>query len=55
MISNIANLINPFLPETSKKIKLMLNLNDFKWDEEIIKGNIKINNLQLLFNRIDEV
>ena len=55
MISNIANLINQFLPETSKKIKLMLNLNDFKWDEENIKGNIKINNLQLLFNRIDEV
>ena len=54
MIANIANLINPFLPETSNKIKEMLNLDEFKWMQENISGNIKINDLKLLFNRIDE-
>ena len=54
MIANIANLINPFLPETSNKIKNMLGFNEFKWEEENISGNIKINDLKLLFERIEE-
>lgn len=54
MISNIANLINPFLPGTSDKIKKMLSLDSFKWEEEVISGNLKINDLKLLFDRIDE-
>lgn len=54
MIANIANFINPFMPEASNKIKNMLGLNDFKWEEEIINENIKINNLNHLFNRIEE-
>lgn len=54
MIANIANFINPFMPQTSEKIKKMLNLKEFKWEEENIKGNIKIEELELLFSRIDE-
>ena len=53
MIANIANLIYPVLPDTSKKIKEMLSLKDASWKEELIKGDIKINNLSLLFERID--
>lgn len=55
MIANISNLINPFMPDASDKIKNMLNLDSFKWQEEVISGDIKINNLEMLFERIDEV
>ncbi len=54
MMANIANFINPFMPSTSKKIKDILHLNDFKWEEEKISGNILIDELPLLFNRIEE-
>ena len=54
MIANIANMINPFMPTTSEKIKDMLSLKPFAWKEEVISGNIKINDLKLLFERIDE-
>lgn len=54
MMANIANLIAPILPHASLKIKEMLGLNEYKWEEEKIKGEIKINNLQILYNRIDE-
>jgi methionyl-tRNA synthetase len=54
IIANIANLIYPILPEGSKKIKNMLSLNEAKWEEELISGNYKINNLEVLYNRLDE-
>lgn len=54
MISNMANLLNPILPTTSKKIKKMLNLKEYQWREEKIEGDIHIENIDLLFNRIDE-
>lgn len=54
IIANIANLIAPIMPNSSLLIKDMLSLNEFKWEEESIKGDIKINNLRMLFNRIDE-
>ena len=54
IIANISNLIAPFLPDTSKKIKNILNLPEFSWDVCNINGDIKINNLELLFNRIEE-
>ena len=33
----------------------MLNLSEYKWEEEEINGDLKVNNLQVLYNRIDEV
>ncbi len=53
MMANIANLIAPIMPNTSLKIKEMLSLNPAKWEEEMIKGDIKINNIEILFERID--
>ena len=53
IIANISNLIAPFMPHTSRKIKGMLSLPEFKWEPINLKGDIKINNLELLFNRID--
>ena len=32
----------------------MLNLSEYKWEEEEIKGDFKIQNLQVLYDRIDE-
>lgn len=50
-------LAEPFLPNTSKKLKSLLNLNDLTW-EQINDDNIKtghvINKAELLFSRIDD-
>ena len=55
MIANISNLLNPFIPDTTEKIKKMLSLNiDASYDEIVLKGDIKLSNIELLFNRIDE-
>lgn len=54
IMANLSNLLNPFMPSSADKIKDMLSLKPFKWEEDRISGNIKINELQLLFNRIDE-
>ena len=54
MIANIANLINPFMRDTSRKIKEMLSLKSYSWTEEVINGDILINDLKLLFERIDD-
>ena len=53
MIANIANMIAPVLPNASKKIKEMLNLPKYKWEEETLQGNYKIQNSQMLYNEID--
>ena len=55
MIVNIANLIRPFLSETSEKTLNMLNISkESNWQEKELTGNIKIVNNELLFNRIDD-
>lgn len=53
MMANIANLIYPFTPNASKKIKEMLSLSSFAWEEEMIKGDITIKELSLLFERME--
>ncbi len=55
MISNMANMIAPVMPHASDKIKNMLGLNDFKWEEEVIKGDIKINNLEILYDKLEDI
>ncbi len=54
MMANLASLLSPFIPTTSLKIKTMLNLGDSNFDICNLKGNIKINNLELLFDRIED-
>lgn len=53
IMANLSNLLNPFIPSSSNKIKDMLSLESFKWEEYVLSGDIKINNLELLFNRIE--
>ena len=54
MIANMANMVKPILPHASAKIKAMLNLQDYKWEEELISGNYKIENLEIIYDRLDE-
>ena len=53
MISNLSNLIAPFMPDASNKIKEMLSLPDYKWEVIDLKDDLKINEIKLLFERID--
>lgn len=54
MIANISNMIYPVLPHASLKIKNMLKLSECKWEEIKVSGNYKIDDLQILYDRIDE-
>ncbi len=53
MIANLSNMIYPILTDSAKKIKKILGLDKFVWKETKISGDIKINNLEILYNRID--
>lgn len=54
MMANIANFIAPIMPNASKKIKHMLSLPKFEWKDSSINGNIKIKDLEVLYERLDE-
>lgn len=54
MIANMANMIAPVLPHASQKIKQMLELPEYKWQEAEISGDYKIQDLRILYNKIDE-
>jgi methionyl-tRNA synthetase len=52
MIANISNLLSPFVPKSTNKIKEMLNLPPVKWEVVNLEKDMKINNLSILFERI---
>ena len=52
-MANLSNLLNPFIPSSADKIKNMLGLKPFKWEEYQLDSDLKIKNLELLFNRIE--
>ena len=54
IIANLSNLIEPVLPNASTKIKRMLNLNPYKWEEEMISGDYKLTDVEILYNRLEE-
>ena len=54
MIANMANLIYPVMPKTSDKIREILSLAPCKFEENRINQDFKIENLNVLFNRLDE-
>ena len=54
-MTNLSKLLHPFIPKGCEKIRTMLNLeNNFSWNEEMISGDIQINDLQIMYDRIDE-
>lgn len=54
IMANMTNMIAPILPHASSKIKQMLGLPKSKWAETEIKGDYKIQDLQILYDKIDE-
>ena len=54
MMANIANLIAPIMTNASNKIKHMLSLPEYVWEETTIKGDIKIKDLAIIYDRLDE-
>ena len=54
IMANLSNLLNPFMPSSADKIKKILNLNAYKWEEYKLDNNLKVNDLELLFDRIEE-
>jgi methionyl-tRNA synthetase len=58
IVANLAILSEPFLPFTSAKIKKMLNLKDYKWEEtgfaNLVEIGTQIGDIQLLFERIED-
>ncbi len=56
IMANLSKLLYPFTPNGSLKIRNMLSLDkNITWEEETISGDIKINNLEILYNRVDEI
>lgn len=54
MVANIANLLSPFLPSTTAKINNMINVVETGWNEVLLDGNIKLNDIAILFDRIED-
>ena len=52
-IANLSNLIEPFMPFTSKKIRGFLELKNPVWMPIEVKDG-KINNIEILFEKIDK-
>ncbi|ART78103.1 methionine--tRNA ligase [Sutcliffiella horikoshii] len=54
IISNLTQLLNPFLPFSSENVKEMLGLNELRW-EEIEISSLSLKEIKPLFERIDLV
>ena len=55
IIANLSNIFEPFMPETCEKIREYLKLGKCEWKRIELNSNIKLENIQPLFNRIDNV
>ena len=54
IIANLSNIFEPFMPETCSRIREFLNLNKNNWNMIEINSNIKLENIEPLFTRIEE-
>jgi len=50
--ANLANYIEPIMPTTSAKIRKYLNIEESSWNYVEIKNDIKLENIEALFNRL---
>ena len=53
-IINIANILNPFLPESSAKIKSWFSYEENAWREIELKSGVNIGEFHVLFERLDK-
>jgi len=54
IIANLANMVKPFLPTASNTIRKMIELPECKWEEASLKGEYVLNNVDVLYKRLDE-
>lgn len=52
VIANIANYIEPIMPETASKIRNYLNIDESSWEFVEATKNQELNNIEALFNRL---
>ena len=52
VIANIANYIEPIMPDTASKIRNYLNINESSWEFVEATKNQELNNIEALFNRL---
>lgn len=53
-IVNIANLLSPFLPESSSKIKIWLDANEDRWEAIVPENGVIIKETTILFERLEK-
>lgn len=52
VIANLANILNPFMPVSSSKIKDILDLDELKWNYTSIDKDLKLKEIEPLFVRM---
>ena len=53
IIANLANILNPFMPESSLKIANILDLGNLTWNYTQIEKDLKLKEIEPLFVRIN--
>ncbi len=53
IIANLSNLLEPFLPFTTEKIRIFLEINEPKWKPIKLETETTVKTLSVLFERID--
>ncbi len=54
IIANLSNLLYPFIPFASEKIKRFLKLNESSWREVYVPQGRELDKIEILFKRIDK-
>ena len=53
IMANMANLFSPFMPKSSATLKEMLGITEVGWQKVQVKLNLKLSNVDILFERIE--
>ena len=52
VIANLANILNPFMPDSSRKIADILEIDSLTWNYTQIEKDLKLKEIEPLFVRI---
>ena len=54
VIANLSNLLEPIMPETTRKLRKYLKIDKPSWNKIEIKEEIPLEDIDILFEKIDE-
>ena len=54
LIANISNIMEPFMPASSEKIRKILNIEKATWNSIKVEPHIKLDDVEILFTKFDE-